>query len=342
MTVTWTESFSSFTPSNTGWQDYDIYTNLGVPKGAVACIMMVNTDDSSSTTIGIRTDGASINRYLAIASFGENPPYYSNVNMYVKTHETTGLIETYTSSVADTIFYLLGYWEGVDYTETIVSTTLSSSGWNEYDAFTTASIPKGRIIDLAMANSNTSTMTIGARTGGSSLSRTVSSGCSQKSGNIYSNMCVLSNKSNGKIELYGTVAYFTGYILGYFSKKTGEVQMLNYVEGITSISFTSTGWIEANIKTASVLDELFCTFSSSVSGQVGARQTDSSSSRMVDVSVKDKLGVRAMDAMFPTMTDSSGYADVYIQNSSAEYIRDLGYFQIIYAPVTKTQGICIN
>ena len=192
----WVERFDAFTPTqSTSWQDCDIYTNLSVPKGAVACIMMVNKGGSTSTTIGLRTDGSSINRYLLITSFGNFAPYYSYVNMYVKVHETTGLIETYTNSVADTDFYLLGYWEGVDYVETMVSTTLSTSGWNEYDAFTTASIPKGRIIDLAIGNSNSSTMTIGARKYGSSDSRLVSSGCSQRSGNIYSNMCVISEVS---------------------------------------------------------------------------------------------------------------------------------------------------
>jgi len=57
MAITWTPldpTVKYWSPSSTGWQDYDIYTNQGVPKGAIALIVCENGNDAADVVLGIR------------------------------------------------------------------------------------------------------------------------------------------------------------------------------------------------------------------------------------------------------------------------------------------------
>jgi hypothetical protein len=112
--IAWTEAFSSFVPAGTGWQDYDIFTNKSVPKGAVAEIVCANTNDAAARTLGVREDGSAINRYVMpheAEGLGG-----SHVTMLVTVDASTGLIETYCDSTTGVTFYLTGYWTGVTFT----------------------------------------------------------------------------------------------------------------------------------------------------------------------------------------------------------------------------------
>ncbi len=85
--VHWTEMFDSFSPAGTGWQEYDIYTNKSVPKGAIALIRMGHTVTTASRTLGVRTDGSSLNRYIQLSySSGGNIGYTA----FVKVDSSTG------------------------------------------------------------------------------------------------------------------------------------------------------------------------------------------------------------------------------------------------------------
>jgi hypothetical protein len=144
MVVEWTECFSSWvsTSQSITWQDYDLYSNQGVPKGAIAVIALGRSSSSDSyARYGIRTDGSTLNRSVYIP-YGT--PGYSFATFYVKCHSDTGLIETF--SVSDSpsavTFSLLGYWTGVDFTETENVLTTSGYEWITCEANSIYNIPK--------------------------------------------------------------------------------------------------------------------------------------------------------------------------------------------------------
>lgn len=171
MVAQWTEAFSTFTPAGTGWQNYDIYTNKSVPKGAIAAILIRYNSTGTTVDAGVRTDGSSLSRYIRV-----QPLTYtggaSDQMMYVKVDSSTGLIETYASATANLTFYLLGYWTGVDFTEQWTSCMPgSASAWTAVNLNSVASVPANRVASIYLGNKEAAANTLGVRTNGSSVTR---------------------------------------------------------------------------------------------------------------------------------------------------------------------------
>lgn len=130
---------SSFTttPAST-WNNYDIYTNLAVPKGSVVEIVLCNLEAGTEQTMGVRKDGSTLDRYFSIheaESGGE-----STVTMVVQVDSSTGLIEVYTTSTTN-YFRVLGYFTNSAYTEEWSSTTASGGlSWIDWDLGTDNSL----------------------------------------------------------------------------------------------------------------------------------------------------------------------------------------------------------
>ena len=130
----YTQDMDSFQSNGYGgsdgvWGNYDLYTNKGVPKGAVAEFILSNATTGTENRLGLRTDGSALARYVDIheAEGGGQ----THCRMFVVCHATTGLIEPYHSDVSDAdYFYLVGYWENVTFTESVDSFTASgASSW---------------------------------------------------------------------------------------------------------------------------------------------------------------------------------------------------------------------
>lgn len=112
--------------SDAQWNaDYDLYTNEGVPKGAVAEIMLENQQKGTENTIGVRTDGSSLNRYVDIHECEPTGGGSGDTHcrMFVLCDESTGYIDVYTEDVSDLAAYCLGYWENVSFTEDMIDVT---------------------------------------------------------------------------------------------------------------------------------------------------------------------------------------------------------------------------
>ena len=71
MVITYTELFPApFSIAvDANWTDYDLFTNRGVPKGAIAEIVCANKNTGTEREAGVRTDGSGINRYISIDCF---------------------------------------------------------------------------------------------------------------------------------------------------------------------------------------------------------------------------------------------------------------------------------
>ena len=250
MAIVWTEAFSSFTPAGTGWQDYDIYTNKGVPKGAIAEIIIHSVNDAVNRVVGVRTDGSSLNRTINLheAEAGGG----THVNMLVKVHATTGLIETYCDATTGVTYYLTGYWTGVDFTE--MASTFSptqATVWHDKNLFSDLSVPKGRVCQIHVHhNTQDAAKTAGVRTDGSSLVRSMS--MHEAEGLVTATSgygtYVKTSVADGIIDIYGTDTTTVFFLLlGYFDSTMDYVEkwtLRNITVASTWTSFDLTAYLD--------------------------------------------------------------------------------------------------
>ncbi len=126
-----------------GWRDYDIYTNLSVPKGAICDLL----------AYGARKDGSAIDRRGIVCT------------RYTVVDSSTGMVELYATITANQPI-LLGYFtSGVSYTEEYTSISLSSAtGWIE-----SATVSKMGVQDIFMYGA--AAVALGTREHSSALSR---------------------------------------------------------------------------------------------------------------------------------------------------------------------------
>ena len=95
MAIGYTEMASAAFPAgaDASWEDYDIFTNLSVPKGAVAEILIGNKLDTDERNAGVRKDGSALNRFIDLKEAEDGGLTW--VSMLVQVDASTGLIELY-------------------------------------------------------------------------------------------------------------------------------------------------------------------------------------------------------------------------------------------------------
>jgi len=344
MVATWTEAFSSFTPAGTGWQNYDLFTNKSVPKGAIAYIVIASVNDAAARTVGVRTDGSALNRYVKLHESEAGGA--CTADFYVKCDASTGLIETYADNVTGITFYLLGYWTGTDFTElfaTISPTTAST--WQDKDIFTSNSVPKGSVCQVMCNNRvDGAATTMGVRTDGSGLSRyhvihEAESATVETTDVTSFTMCVKSDASTGIIEVYASSLTSDVILLGYFDSK------LTYVENFQTGSVSATGWTDWDL--TSYLDqdgrvvEVVCgNAATGVEYDFGCRKNGSGLARYVLIHESETNGVNGFTA--PTETDAGGIVELYASNAASEYFRYVGYYKPTEKDVVVTDAMALS
>jgi len=286
MTAAWNEMWSSFTPAGTGWQDYNIYTALGVPKGAIAHIVMMHGDYTNPRTLGVRADGSSLNRYIKVHRSVNDDAGQVTCAMYVKVDSSTGLIETYADSTTSVTFFCSGYWTGVDFTEMMSSvTTGATAAWVDWDVGALG-VPDGSICSVACCNHQDAGQSeMGVRTNGSALAR-YHRVHQSKSGSTETTDCesftisVVSNSSDGIIEYYNNGGSVSKYhLLGYFGSG------LWYTETIWQLASGSAAdqvWTDVSMASyvpASAIMDCMIANTRSFAYYVGARANGSSLQR---------------------------------------------------------------
>jgi len=328
--IAYTELFTSFVPTATGWQNYDIFTNKGVPKGAIAEIVIANSNLALDAIVGVRTDGSALARYKRIHEAEGGG--VTTIEMLVKVDVTTGLIEIYCNATTGVTFYLVGYWTGVDFTETFYTDTAGVSGsWNNADWYTDYGIPKGRVVQVCLCNKNQAAATImGARIDGSALNRSVSiHECEGVAANGQVNSItyyVKTTADTGIVELYSsTNADGDFVILGYFDNT------INYVESVlVALDLTVTGWTSKDL--TSYLDQdgrvvtILC-MQSDVNNEhnLGARKNGSSLARYI---LEHEPEANLYTGFHLNVeTDTGGVINLYCDNITYDYFQYVGYFK---------------
>jgi hypothetical protein len=221
------------------WGNYDIFTAKGVPKGAVAEIILSNATAGTENTLGVRTDGSGEHRYVSLheAEGGGQ----THCRMFVTVHATTGLIECYHSDVSDAdYFYLVGYWGNVTFTEGYPYDNYSSFDalWTDISSWIPTTVAD-RVHHILAVTFNTETAAggeAGVRANGSSLERKLKLHEAEAGGVNVLDFLVKADGS-GIFKSYSTDnAYIRFYVIGYFGSE------MDFVELWQNIPLTTTNW----------------------------------------------------------------------------------------------------
>lgn len=326
-TVLYTELAPAvFAPANTDWQNYDIYTTNGVPKGAVAEIVVYNLNASAEYIGGVRTDGSALNRYLTIHEAEGGG--ISTCTFYVKVDSSTGLIETYANNTTNIRFALIGYWTGVDFTEAWGQLTAAGTGSFEDERLAQAN----RVYAVTAVNAEETTNSMGVRTDGSAIDRRFNMH-EAEAGGVHAMTWIVKTDGDGDIEIYvadTTNNYF--YNQGYFGSE------LDFVEKWSKYDAGSTGWQDADLTADLDQDgryvsfycahgeaeaEYYCGVRAN-GGAVGNRYLQVHESEEAATST-DNSGFNGFTAT--AKSDSSGIVDVYVPATATDYNILLGYFK---------------
>lgn len=168
----YTEDMDTFGPTLTegAWTDYDIFTEKGTPKNSVVEIIISNDDAGKEYLAGVRTDGSSLERKLALHEAEGGGA--TTVRLFALVDASTGLIETYQEENTDIIFTIVGYWENVGFTERWDDETPDTSGaWDEEELVDTGAA--SRVCHMLLRNQEADTYnSMGVRNTEFALART--------------------------------------------------------------------------------------------------------------------------------------------------------------------------
>ena len=322
---------ASFTTSPASqWNDYDIYTNQGVPKGAIAEIVCCNGAAGTNNTMGVRTYGSSINRYMAIneaEAGGENCcPFLVTVD------SSTGKIQLYTTETAN-YFRLLGYWTNVTYTEEN-SAWESSSGSDWVDRQMSQA---NRIYTVYATEINEAQYDCGVRTKGSSLDRRLRiHECENLYGDVGNHlMFYVKSDSSGYIQYYRQTAIrYRSY--GYFGSELDFVEKWDQIQQTSSAAWQDNDLTSYLDQDGRVVAFMLTNGEEAQENEIGVRTNGSSLTRIIDVHESEGAGA-GNDTEFNgytccVLTDGSGIIELYMEDSARDKFMLLGYFK----PVTTT------
>lgn len=335
----WTELMTAIAPTAAGaWTEYDATTALAIPTGVVLEVCIANANAAVTPIVGLREGGSALERLVTLHE--AEPSGSTHITMMVKVSPLTGYIEYNVSQLDGVSFYVLGYWENVDYIELADSITISTSGtWVEQDLNTLYNIPKERTVNVWVSNAiQDQANRAGARTSNSKLSRYISIHEAEGGGN--NGFTFMVQTFGGKIEVYSE-ADATFYILGYFGYQLEFVEKWQHISIPTYLHDYFGG-----VVLTPYLDELPDRWVHLVVGinsrfasrYIGARAYESIIDRKLNEHEAEANGNTGFS--LTVETDVSGKIRIYCETSTADYLYYLaGYFKhstvlpIYYGPM---------
>lgn len=343
--VSYTEKFSAMTPAGTSWQDYDIYTNLGVPKNAVCQILLLNGSGSATAGMGVRTKGSSLDRYITMHEAESGG--YSSFALDVQV-DSNGLIQTYCSTTNSINFYLLGYFTGVTFTELHQDINVSGTqnAWNSVNL--TGVVPANSVAQFNCFNSTTTYYcNLGVRTSGSVLVRKIQLH-EAEGGGWTSWMTYAKANQNSLVE--ALIQYFDDprqrfiYVEGYYNTD------LDYAELWTNEALSSTGFQDVDL--TSILDQdgrvvtVFCGHNDQAAEHnIGVRGKDNTTDNRywLEQEVEGTSGEVDGETV-SAKSDASGIISLYCDSADYDYFYVTGYFKftgdvVTAVPITISDGL---
>ena len=337
--IAYTEMIDTFTSfgSDGVWGDYNVTLNKGVPKGAIVEIAFCMAQTGTENTMGIRTDGSALNRYILIhEAEGGGQVLYT---MPVKVHSTTGIIEAYHSDVSDLDnFRILGYFTNCGFTEAFGSNAVATiNTWTDLDLGTHGGLVHSVILSTQEQDVG---FTGGIRTnGGADLTRSLVIH-EPEAGGESGFMFYVKSDANDVIEYYiSDTTTKLVYDLGYFDST------VDFVEGWTWIN-TIYGWEDADLSTyldqdGRIANFILTTSRGDVECTIGVRTDGSALARTILVHESESAdGTEYNGYTVSVLSSVNGVVELYTGDATSDYFMFAGYFKPAITNTAPVNDAC--
>lgn len=339
---TYTEMWDSWTPTASGsWVSYDITTNKAVPASAIAEILCTHSNNAIDDTLGVRTSGSVLNRYLNITESEEGTAGAVRTTRMLTKVASNGYIEYYCGNSTNVTYYIMGYFTDCNYTELFEADTAGADAtWTAANWYGDYSIPSGSVVEVACCNllSNAARI-LGVRRSGSSSTRSFDLAEAEPNGptscHTYT-MMTKTNATHGFVQLYSEIDADCRFnILGYFDKTINYTETtltrinINAASASTWSGSNQSGYTDQNGR---LIEAEVGHFLGTAGVTVGARGGDSTADRYITMQ-ETETSLNTNQSFF-CLADASGFIDVYTSNGSSDWINSVGYF--VYEPTVST------
>ncbi|MHB9071277.1 MAG: FG-GAP repeat domain-containing protein [Sedimentisphaerales bacterium] len=310
----YTEKFQDITIGTAGaWTDIDL-SSYGVDANQVVEIGIRNSSTSTARDAGVRTNGSSLARKMvlhAVTTAG-----WDMTTMMVKT-DANKKIEAYAASTSDVHFYLVGIWNGGDYTERYQTLTVGTTGsWADSADLSIYGVGINDVIEVMASNMSTTAYVAGIRTNGSSLERKLTLHASTA---IAAECLVMQARAdaNKKIEVWKDNSSVTFTLLGYWTTTPGiyTEKFVDVGKPTSSVTWYTRSLSGQGVPAYGICEMLIANASTSNHNNVGVRKVGSSLSRLFDIHESSATTARECGAVH-VMADGSSQIQQYLQNQA--------------------------
>lgn len=333
MAITYTEGMDAFQSSGggVGWEDYDIFTNNGILKGAIVEIIAGMNLVSNPFYMGVRTDGSIVDRRLELHEAEDGG--FVTARFLATVDSSTGLIEIYNAQVLFPVgwYYIVDYWTDISWTETWIDLNVikaDESTWVPRNLFTSDSIPKGSVCLASLVNrANGNEYEVGVRIGGSGLARISDIHEAEGGGVNVASMFVKTSEADGIIEIWceDEPPDCSVIIQGYFGANM-DFQELFTQKDVTAPNIWETHDLSGDLdQDGRVVDFLLTHNWDNIQVEVGVRDADSIAIRFIEEHESEGGGYTGFG--ISAKTNSTGEIDLYIESTEVvDYFVLTGYF----------------
>jgi hypothetical protein len=309
----YTEKFQDITIGTaSAWTDVDL-SSYGVDANQVVEIGIRNSNTSTARSAGVRIKGSSIDRRVTLHS-----PTTAGWDMTTMTVKTDGnkKIQAYAANISDVHFYLVGIWNGGNYTERYQALTIGTTGsWTDSADLSTYGVSANQVVEIMAAKASTTAYSAGVRANGSALDRRLTLHASTSSAN---ECIVMEAKTDAtkKIEVYKGNTAVSFVLLGYWTASPGTYteKFVDVGKPASSATWTNRSLSGQSVPANAVCEMLISNASTTNSNNVGVSKVGSSLSRLFNIHKTSASTARESGKMH-VVTDDSSNIQQYLQNS---------------------------
>jgi hypothetical protein len=307
------------------WTTLDLSAD-GVPNNAVVEIVVANIAIGAEYTAGVRASGSALNRYYSIH---EAEPAGSDMVTFTVQTDDDAEIEYYSNSVANTAFYLVGYWvcplthdQGECYVEKFQALgDVTNSTWKDSNLSAYGPVNDDVAEIVAAVATDNVTYTAGARTNGSAKNRYFELHEAEGGGNEMFTILARADGANATIELWQENANINFTLIGYWDQYLPG----SYSEQLETIAVPTSDatWTDRTVSSIgayNVGEILLLNATEGAGYEMGVRKKGSSLERRLDVHEAEDSAVGATDNDFGRMhvqADSEGVIENYVEDTAA-------------------------
>ena len=317
--VEYTELKSSDVSVNVAdtWEEIDL-SSYGIPDYAVVELLAWNGEDTSTNYVGVRSTSTPWARMMLIAE-GENGGL--STMQFLTQADSTGSIELYSSSTTQTGFNIIGYWEGVNFTERWIWSArgdFADESWYNHST----SIPSNLTGLYTLTNTQVRYENmVGIRSATSDLERIIDVHEAEGGGNRTASMFVQSTVDSVVSIYFEDSEYNKAYLQGWFNSSIyfNEDYVINDSLGVDFNEWDISEYLD---KDGRVIDAVVTHSSAGAYQQIGLREGGSVIKRSWSTVEAESGGLSGFGIC--VNTSNTGIVESY--GGVTKIIYYLGYF----------------